>query len=186
MIYDVSKLEIDGAYVFTPSIFFDERGSITKTFSKDSFDELGIKCDWGESLITQNYKKGIVRGFHFQRPPYAQAKTICCITGVIKNWILDIRKNSKTYGKVIEICLDAEKHQIIYVPVGVANCYYICENNTIISYNLTGKYEAASADGINCACFELGLDQNVIFSEKDMMLQNFDNFETPFIFGENC
>lgn len=186
MNYDVRKLEIDGAYVLIPNIFRDERGTITKTFFKDSFNELGIQCNWGESLITENYKKGIVRGFHFQRPPYTQAKTICCITGSIKNWILDIRKNSKTYGKIIETNLDAESRQIMYVPMGVANCYYICEDNTIISYNLTGKYEASSADGINCLCFDLGLDQNVIFSEKDMMLQKFDTFETPFIYGENC
>ena len=179
-------MELKGVYLLTPNIFRDSRGRISKVFHKNSFEELNLECDWGETLITENYKKGIVRGFHFQEPPYAQAKTICCVTGSIRNWVLDLRENSTTYGKTIEVCLDSEKRQILYVPKGMANCYYIKENNTTICYNLTGQYVSRAAKGINWKSVALGLDEEVLCSDKDNDFPDLDSFSSPFVYGENC
>lgn len=186
MIYNYDKCEIPGVYLFHPNIFSDNRGRITKTFHKESFEKIGAECNWGESIITENKEKGIIRGFHFQSPPYAQAKTICCVSGKIRNWVLDIRKNSPAYGTILEFQLENRQRDILYVPAGVANCYYIEAPDTVISYNLTSKYAPEYAGGINWRSFQNLSVDHVICSEKDEKLPLFQDFDSPFIYGENC
>lgn len=187
MIYKYTDYEIPGVYLIHPNIFSDHRGRITKIFYRESFDELGLECDWGESVITENSDIGVIRGFHFQSPPYAQAKTICCVSGKIRNWVLDIRKKSPSYGKLLEFELEDEKRDILYVPVGIANCYYIEEKNTVISYNLTSKYAPEFAGGINWRSFQaISTLGNIICSERDSKFPMFEEFDSPFIYGENC
>ncbi len=187
MMYKYDAYDMPGVYLLHPDIFSDQRGRITKIFYKESFEEMGMECNWGESLITENNERGIIRGFHFQAPPYAQAKTICCVTGKIRNWVLDIRKQSPTYGKMLEFELEKEKRDILYVPRGVANCYYIEEQNTVISYNLTSKYAPAYAEGISWRSFSnMQIKENVICSEKDDQFPLFQEFDSPFVYGQNC
>lgn len=185
MIYKYKESKIRGVYEIQPDIFRDNRGSITKTFDKKSFDELGISCKWEESLITENDKKGIIRGFHFQNPPFCQAKTIFCVTGAIRNWVLDIRVNSPTYGQVDVFELDSKKKNFLYIPEGTANCYLILEDKTIISYNLTSHYEPDAAVGINWKSVGIEVDyKNIIYSAKDEGLPPMYEFKSPFNFKD--
>lgn len=187
MIYDFKESEIKGVFLLEPHVHTDIRGSITKIFHKESFEMLGLACDWGESLVTENYHKGVIRGFHFQKPPYCQAKTIFCVTGSVLDAVLDLRKGSKTYGKTAMFSLDSQKKNILYVPKGVANCYAIYQNNTIISYNLTSTYMPEYESGIrwNSVGVDFGIE-NPIVGDKDSQLLLLNEFESPFIYGENC
>lgn len=186
MIYNYKPSVIKGVYDMYPKVFRDDRGTITKIFHKESFEELGLECDWGESLITENYKKHIIRGFHFQEPPYCQAKTIYCVTGAVKNWVLDLRKGSPTYGKIDVFEISNEKRNFLYVPKGIANGYMIQADETIIAYNLTSKYVETAASGIFWGSLGLDIEEDVILSDKDANLIPWGEFESPFTLGENC
>lgn len=181
MIYDYCESFIEGVYEFKMNVFKDERGSIRKIFHKSSFDELKLDCNLGETLITENYHKGVVRGFHFQKPPYAQAKTIYCVSGAIYDVVLDLRKNSSTYGKYDVFEITHEKENFLYLPKGVANCYMILADQTIIAYNLTSQYMKEYEDGIRWDSINVKFpNEKKIISEKDMALQRWESFVSPF------
>lgn len=186
MIYKYIQSDIKGVYLLTPPLFKDNRGSVTKTFHKPSFDTLNLKSDFGESLVTENFQRGTVRGFHFQRPPYSQAKTIYCFKGAILNLVLDIRVGSPTYGQIRSFDLSSENHNILYVPEGMANLYIIKEDNTIILYNLTSKYMQDFEGGVrwDSIDYDYPINQPII-SEKDLLLPKWENFKSPFIYREN-
>lgn len=187
MIYDIEESEIKGVFLLKPHFYTDVRGSITKTFHKESFDQIGLECDWGESLITENFQKGVIRGFHFQRPPYCQAKTIFCVTGSILDAVLDLRRGSKTYGKTAQFSLDCHKKNLLYIPKGVANAYAIGQDNTIIAYHLTSTYMPDYESGIRWDSTDVDFGfKNPIIADKDSKLALFSEFESPFIYGKNC
>ncbi len=183
MIYNYKEANIPGVYELFPPVFKDNRGSITKIYHKDSFESLKLPCDFGETLVTKNNNKGIVRGFHFQYPPYAQEKLIHCISGSIKNVVLDIRKGSPTYLQTEIFELSEDKPNVLYLPKGIANAYLICRDNTVIIYNLTSKYMPDYDGGIRWD--SVGADFGVgdyVVSEKDLRLPILGDFDSPFDF----
>lgn len=187
MIYEAEETEIKGVFLLQPNFHVDIRGSITKTFHRESFEKLGLECEWGESLITENYQKDVIRGFHFQNPPYCQAKTLFCVSGSILDAVIDLRKGSKTYGKTAVFSLDSQKRTILYIPRGVANCYLIKQDHTIIAYNLTSTYMPAFESGIRWDSVGADFGKiDPIITEKDRRLPQFAEFDSPFIYGENC
>lgn len=187
MIYEVEESEIKGVYLLQPDFHVDMRGSVTKIFHRKSFEELGLECEWGESLITENFQKDVIRGFHFQRPPYCQAKTLFCVSGSILDAVIDLRKGSETYGKTAVFSLDSQKRTILYVPRGVANCYLIRQDHTVIAYNLTSTYMPAFEGGIRWD--STGVDFGCVapaITKKDRELPELAGFKSPFVYGENC
>lgn len=184
VIYEYRQSKIQGVFELFIKVFADNRGNVVKTFHKESYIELGLDCDFGESLITNNFQQGIIRGFHFQRPPYCQAKTLYCVKGSIFDVIIDLRVGSPTYGKTENFELGEDKHNILYLPQGVANCYLITMDNTIISYNLTSTYMPEYDGGIKWD--SVGVDfpiTNPMISEKDANLPAFRDFNSPFVYG---
>lgn len=185
MIYRNKQSRITGVFELFPQVFGDHRGTITKTFYRDSYQELGLECEFGESLVTNNIQKDVLRGFHFQRPPYCQAKTLYCVTGSFFDAVIDLRVGSPTYGQTDVFELSAEKSSVLYLPRGVANCYLITHANTIITYNLTSRYMPEYDGGIRWdsvgLVFPVG---NPIVSEKDAALPQFGDFTSPFIYGD--
>lgn len=179
MSYTFKKVRIPGMYLITPSIFEDSRGRLTKTYYEPDYVEtLPINDAWGEIILSDN-KRGVFRGLHFQKPPFAQAKTLCCVSGSIIDWALDIRRGSPTYGLVERFELDSMTRQILYVPVGIANGYYTKEDNTTILYNLTSRYDAQSSSGISWKSIGLDLGDAII-SDKDNDLEDWNDFDSPF------
>ena len=183
MLKRINNSKIPGVFVIEPIIHEDIRGRLTKTYHKDSFDGIeGIgKHDWGEIILSDNVRKGVFRGLHYQSPPYAQAKTLCCVTGAIKDWALDLRKGSPTYGIIETFTLSSEKREVLYIPTGIANGYYTIEDNTTILYNLTSKFDAESSKGINWKSVGLELE-GAIIADKDNLLDDWATFESPFVF----
>lgn len=179
------QLPMQGVYEGSPKRSMDQRGSVTKIFQRALYEELGIDCSYNETLISRNAQKGVIRGFHFQYPPYAQSKLIYCITGACTSYLLDLRKGSPTYQQVQQILLSGEKSNVLIVPVGVANAYFIEQANTILLYQLTGQYMPEYEGGIRWDSVELQLacDEPII-SIRDSGFPALAEFDSPFIWGE--
>ena len=125
--------ESDIPGVFEVDMFHaaDERGSFTKTFHNDAFELQGLENNFRESFFSLN-KKNVIRGMHFQSPPYDHAKYVYCTSGRILDVILDIRSNSHTYGKYICIEISPENHKGIYMPSGVAHAFACLTEATML------------------------------------------------------
>ena len=177
----IEDLGIKGVQIFEPRIFDDHRGSVTKVFNYSAYSEKGLENEWKEMLVTDNRIMGTIRGFHFQKPPYEQAKIMIVSRGEIYIWLVDIRKGSDTYGKVAGTKIDSVRKRFIYIPVGVANAYQVIMNDTQVIYLLSNEYNEDAATGILWS--SLGLDpiiDNTVVSEKDLMLPQWSSFSSPF------
>lgn len=180
-------LSLPGVYEIIPDIHQDNRGSLTKLFDRTNFEQLSIDCQWNETLLSINKSQGIIRGFHYQAPPYGQTKMIYCLQGAAQAYLLDIRQGADTYGKIITCHLSPETGNMLIVPIGVANAYMIEQDNTHILYQLTSQYQPDYESGIRWDSVGLSLNwDNPIISERDSRLPKWEDFTTPFIWGENC
>ena len=158
----------------------DDRGEFTKIFNADEFERMGIGSDFQESYYTKS-AKGVIRGMHFQTPPYGHAKLVHVIAGEIIDVVLDIRKNSQTYGKITEIHLSAQDAKALYIPEGYAHGFRSMQENTIVSYYVTSGYERDNDKGIRWD--SIGYEWNEtepILSERDLQFPAFGEFESPF------
>lgn len=179
----INKIEIEGPLVIEPQVFFDSRGYFYEPYNKNKYREAGIS----EEFVQDNQslsQRGAVRGLHFQAPPYAQGKLVRVVTGSVLDVIVDIRKHSPTYGKSFSIELNAENKLILWVPAGFAHGFSTLEDNTIFQYKCTHMYNKASEGGVLWNSPSLKIDWQIedpILSEKDILLPDFEIFETPFI-----
>lgn len=176
---------IPGLFIIKPHYHEDLRGSNLKTFHKETFEQMGLDCDFGETMITTNLHKNIIRGFHFQKPPYTQCKLYFCLSGAWNNYSLDLRKGSPMYGKVICIPMREEERKLLYIPKGIANAHLIQKENTRVLYQLGSKYMPEYDSGVRWD--SLGIDFGVtkpIMTEKDAALPSWEEFESPFSYSE--
>ena len=136
----ITKLPIKDCY----KIFFkpnkDGRGYFTRTYCKKEFKKFGINDRWVQNNLSLNKNKGTLRGLHFQTKPFQEDKLVRCIHGSVMDYVLDLRKKSQTYMKLIKVKLSDKNFFSIYVPSGCAHGYITLENNTILSYSVTNYY----------------------------------------------
>jgi dTDP-4-dehydrorhamnose 3,5-epimerase len=174
--------EFEGVFIIKPRVFEDERGYFFESFNKNVFKENGLNIDFvqdNESLSQKN----VLRGMHFQRPPYAQGKLIRVIQGSVLDVAVDIRKTSKTYGQYFRIELSAKNKTMIYIPTGFAHGFLTLEDNTIFSYKCTNFFNKESEDALLWNDEEIGIDWGIktpILSDKDKKAQLFNSYNTPF------
>ncbi|MGC8730593.1 MAG: dTDP-4-dehydrorhamnose 3,5-epimerase, partial [Candidatus Micrarchaeia archaeon] len=124
MPFDFKRLEIPEVILIVPKVFYDERGFFMETYKKEEFAKAGITCEF----IQQNHSKstkGILRGLHYQKEPYAQAKLVRCIKGEIFDVAVDIRKDSTTFGKYVSVVLSEENKNMLYIPRGFAHGFEV-------------------------------------------------------------
>lgn len=166
---------IKGLYEITPKIFGDDRGYFFESYSEKVFKENGINARFVQD--NQSFSvKGVLRGLHFQRPPFAQGKLVRVITGKVMDIAVDLRKDSPTFGKYDSFVLDAKSGNMVYVPEGFAHGFAALEDS-IFSYKCTNLYHKESEGGINWADPSLNIDwgiENPIVSEKDKELRYLD------------
>jgi len=177
------KTFIEGLYIFQSNIFKDNRGEFIKVYSEDLFKSFGLNIKIQESYYSIS-QKNVIRGIHFQKPPYDHIKLVFVTNGSILDVVLDIRRNSKTFGKYFSINLKANDGQILIIPKGLAHGFKSLEYNTIVHYMQTTCYAPDYDDGIKYDSF--GFDwkcENPIVSKRDLSFKSFDEFETPFIKG---
>ncbi len=179
---EVSSTFIDGLLVLKPTIFKDDRGHFFESYNIQTAKNVGI----GYSFLQDNEScssKGVLRGLHFQAPPFAQGKLVRVITGSVLDVAVDIRKNSPTYGKHYSILLSGENKWMFWIPPGFAHGFIALEDDTIFSYKCTEVYNKASE---GCLIFndpDLAIDWGVTspnVSEKDIQGSLFKNFISPF------
>ncbi|MCS7076209.1 MAG: dTDP-4-dehydrorhamnose 3,5-epimerase [Bacteroidia bacterium] len=173
---------IPDVWVIEPQVFSDSRGYFFESYHRDKFKQLGINANFIQDNESLSHKN-IVRGLHFQAPPYAQGKLVRVAQGKVYDVCVDIRKNSPTYGKYFGIELSAENHLMLWIPEGFAHGFSVLEDNTLFLYKCTNIYHRGTEGGILWNDPTLGIDwkvDNPIVSEKDKQLPTFDAFISPF------
>lgn len=172
--------EFEGLKIIETNNFHDERGLFHKYFSKDDFAAIGLDTDFKESYYSIN-KKNVIRGMHFQIPPAEHTKLVYVTSGRILDVCLDIRKNSKTYGKAFSVELAGDSAKCIYIPRGFAHGFVSLEDNTCVHYMQTSCYYKECDKGIRYDSF--GYNWNVtnpIVSERDLIHPKLNDFQSPF------
>lgn len=169
---NVFRTEIEDVLIIEPQVFGDERGYFIESFNAERFlAETGIEITFvqdNESLS----KRGVLRGLHFQREPYAQAKLVRVVRGKVLDVAVDIRPDSPTFGRYVATELSGENHRQMFIPKGFAHGYVVLEDNTIYQYKCDEFYHPESEDGIAWNDPKIGIDwgiteSEIILSEKD-------------------
>jgi len=179
---EIIKTKIDGLLIIKPRVFEDERGYFFESWSKEAFKNNGIEIDFVQD--NQSFSsKGVLRGLHFQNPPFSQGKLVRVIQGSVLDVAVDIRKDSPTYGEHLSVLLSGENKTMFWIPPGFAHGFSTLEDNTIFSYKCSGIYNKESEGSLMWNDSDLKIDwqiENAIISEKDQNSDHFKNFKTQF------
>ena len=181
---EVIKTEIEGVVMLKPRIFTDSRGYFFESYSQREFNRLVEPVNFvqdNESASTF----GVIRGLHFQRPPFTQAKLVRCVRGAVLDVAVDLRKGSPTYGKYVAAELTEENKLQFFVPHGFAHGFSVLSDVAVFQYKCDNFYAPESEEGISPLDPALGIDWRIdlskaILSDKDLRHPAFNNFETPF------
>ncbi len=181
---DVIKTDIEGVVILEPKVFKDSRGYFFESFSKREFDDKVRPIDFvqdNESMST----RGVMRGLHFQRPPFTQSKLVRCVKGRVLDVAVDIRKGSPTYGKHVAVELSEDNHRQFFVPRGFAHGFAVLSDVAVFQYKCDEFYHPEADGGISIADCSLGIDwqiipEEAILSEKDTKHPLLCEFDSPF------
>lgn len=177
----IDKTTIADLLLLTPKVFQDERGYFMESYNHEKWEPI-LKTNFvqdNESLS----EKGVLRGLHFQKPPYAQAKLVRVVKGSVLDVAVDLRKSSPTYGQYFKFVLSASNKKQLFIPVGFAHGFLCLEDNTIFSYKCSQYYHSKSEAVIKWNDSSIGIDwgiENPIVSERDAQASSFSSFKTPF------
>lgn len=180
---EVIETKIKDLFILQPKVFEDERGYFYESFNKEKFNDLtGTNYDFVQDNQSLS-QKGILRGLHFQNPPFEQGKLVRVIKGAVLDVAVDIRKNSPTYGEYVLAELTEENKTMFWIPPGFAHGFLSLKDNTIFSYKCTGYYNKASEGSLIWNDPDLkinwGID-NPLVSEKDNIAPRFKGFKSQF------
>lgn len=181
---NVIKTDIEGVVVIEPRVFDDARGYFFESYSKRRFDEAVRPVEFvqdNESMST----RGVIRGLHFQRPPFSQSKLVRCVRGAVLDVVVDIRRGSPTYGSHVAVELTGENRRQLFVPRGFAHGFAVLSDEAVFQYKCDNYYHPESEGGISIADRSLGIDWRInpaeaILSEKDLCNPMLRDFESPF------
>lgn len=176
------KTNFDGLVVIKPRIFGDARGYFLETYNEVVFRQNGIDYRFVQDNQSKS-RQGVLRGLHFQRPPYAQGKLVSVLQGAVLDVAVDIRKSSPTFGKYFSIKLTGEEKTMMFIPPGFAHGFATLEEDTIFSYKCTANYHPEAEDAILWNDPDLNISWGIkdpVISEKDSMAKQFSSYESPF------
>ncbi len=181
---EVIKTDIEGVVILEPRVFKDSRGYFFESYSKRVFDELVHPVDFvqdNESMST----RGVMRGLHFQLPPFTQSKLVRCVRGAVLDVAVDIRKGSPTYGHHVAVELTEDNHRQLFVPRGFAHGFAVLSDVAVFQYKCDNYYHPQADGGISIADDSLGIDWlinplDAILSEKDTRHPLLSDFDSPF------
>lgn len=183
---EIFELEKGGPVIIQPKVFKDERGYFFETFNEKEFEEKVGKINFVQDNESKS-SYGVLRGLHFQKPPYAQAKLVRVVKGAVFDVAVDIRKGSPTYGQWWGAYLSEENHRQFFLPRGFAHGFVSLRDNTIFQYKCDNFYNKESEgaifwDGLdNSISWGLWIDlNNIILSDKDKKNPFLNEFDSPF------
>lgn len=176
----ITNTEFTELFIIENTIHSDLRGDFIKIFNSKVMEEYGLNVKIKEIYYSTS-KKNVLRGMHFQTPPYDHAKFVQVINGQILDVVIDIRKSSKTFGKCFSIILSSIDGKSLYIPTGFAHGYLALEDNTTVLYQTTSEYSNENDQGLKYSSipFKWPIEKPII-SERDRNLVDFSAFNTPF------
>jgi dTDP-4-dehydrorhamnose 3,5-epimerase len=178
----INKIFIKGLLIIEPQLFKDERGFFYESYNKYNLDQI-INTVFVQDNESKS-KKGVIRGLHFQKPPFEQTKLVRCVSGKILDVVVDIRKNSKTYGKSFSIELSSKNNKQLLVPKGFAHGFQVISDEAIVNYKVDEYYNPDSESGIiwNDKDLLIKWNQDIepVLSKKDLNLESFKNLKSSF------
>ena len=176
----INKTFIEDLLIIEPQLFKDERGFFYESYNKNNLD---INIVFVQDNESKSYK-GVIRGLHFQAPPFEQTKLVRCVSGNILDVAVDLRTNSKTYGKSFSIELSSENNRQLFVPKGFAHGFQVLSETAIVNYKVDNYYNPKSDSGLIWNDKDLSIDWNLdlkpILSVKDLKLISFKELKSPF------
>ena len=181
---NVIDSEIEGVFIIEPRLFEDTRGYFFESFSQRDFD----KIVGGVTFVQDNESKssyGVMRGLHFQRPPFTQSKLVRCVKGAVLDVAVDIRKGSLTYGQHVAVELTEGNHRQFFIPKGFAHGFAVLSDVAVFQYKCDEFYHPEADGGISILDDSLGIDwliptEKAILSEKDTKHPLLKDFVSPF------
>lgn len=181
---EIIKTDIEGPLIIKPRVFEDTRGYFYESYSKKVFDSEVMPVDFVQDNISSS-SRGVVRGLHFQRPPFAQAKLINCLHGRVLDVAVDIRRGSLTYGHHVAVELSSDNHLQFFIPHGFAHGFSVLSETAMIQYKCDDFYHPEADGGISILDDSLGIDWGIdmakaILSEKDKGHPGLSEFRSPF------
>ena len=181
---EVIKTAIEGVVIIEPRIFKDARGYFFESFSQQEFEEKVGKINFVQDNESMS-SYGVMRGLHFQRPPYTQSKLVRCVKGAVLDVTVDIRKGSPTYGQHVAVELTEENHRQFFVPRGFAHGFAVLSETAIFQYKCDSFYHPEADGGISILDNSLAIDWRIptkqaILSEKDTKHPLLKDFDSPF------
>lgn len=183
---EVIKTDIEGPLIIEPKVFGDARGYFFESFSQREFDakvgELRFVQD-NESCL----RRGVMRGLHFQMPPFTQAKLVRCVRGAVLDVAVDIRRGSPTYGRHVAVELTEDNHRQFFVPKGFAHGFSVLSEVAVFQYKCDEFYHPEADAGISILDESLGIDwriplEEAVLSEKDTRHPLLSGFVSPFVY----
>ena len=185
---EVIETGIEGVVIIEPRIFKDDRGYFYESFSQREFEEKVCRT----TFVQDNQSKssyGVVRGLHFQKPPYTQSKLVRCIKGAVLDVAVDIRKGSPTFGKHVAVELSEENHRQLFIPRGFAHGFAVLTEEAVFQYKCDNFYNKESEGAIAWNDPELAIDwripaEQVLLSEKDKLSKCMNDADFLFDYSE--
>ncbi len=183
---EVIKTDIEGPLIIEPKVFGDARGYFFESFSQREFD-----AKVGELRFVQDNEscscRGVMRGLHFQMPPFTQAKLVRCVRGAVLDVAVDIRRGSPTYGRHVAVELTEDNHRQFFVPKGFAHGFSVLSEVAVFQYKCDEFYHPEADAGISILDESLGIDwriplEEAVLSEKDTRHPLLSGFESPFVY----
>lgn len=181
---EIIKTPIEGLIVIEPRVFNDARGYFIETYNEQRYREAGI-----DALFVQDNQScssyGVVRGLHFQKPPYTQAKLVTCTVGKVLDVAVDLRKNSPTYGQWYAVELTEDNHRQFFIPRGFAHGFSVLSEKAVFSYKCDNLYHPESEGGLLLSDPQLAIDWQIpeierIISDKDTKHPLLKDLVSPF------
>lgn len=181
---EVIKTGIEGVYIIEPRLFKDARGYFFESFSQREFEEKVGPIQFVQDNESMS-SYGVMRGLHFQRPPYTQSKLVRCVRGAVLDVAVDLRKESATYGQHVAVELTEDNHRQFFIPKGFAHGFAVLSETAVFQYKCDEFYHPEADGGISILDASLGIDWRIptdkaILSEKDTKHPMLNNFDSPF------
>ena len=181
---EVIKTAIEGPVIIEPKVFKDARGYFFESFSQREFEQKVCPINFVQDNESMS-SYGVMRGLHFQRPPFTQSKLVRCVKGAVLDVAVDIRKGSPTYGQHVAVELTEDNHRQFFVPKGFAHGFAVLSETAIFQYKCDEFYHPEADDGISIKDETLGIDWRIpigqaILSEKDTRHACLKDFDSPF------
>jgi dTDP-4-dehydrorhamnose 3,5-epimerase len=184
IVMEVKKTSIDGVFIIEPRIFEDSRGYFFESFSQREFEEKVGPINFVQDNESKS-SYGVMRGLHFQRPPFTQSKLVRCVKGAVLDVVVDIRKGSPTYGQHVTVELTEDNHRQFYIPKGFAHGFAVLSETAVFQYKCDEFYHPEADGGISILDESLNIDWRIptdkaILSEKDTKHPLLMDFDSPF------